>query len=297
MRPIHSALGGKTFAESRPEGVVQAAICNVSGLLPTENCRHDPRGSRVYTEFFVAGTVPRNSCENHVRVEICDDTGGVATEFCPRKTGRTYITRLDMDRNQAWQSAGDRVHMVPQLGTCTVHTSNANIRPTITLNGSATITLNLNEEYKEQGATASDERDGNLTSQITISGSVDTTKEGTYVLTYTVRNTSGNEASVSRTVNVRNNTSVSRKPTIVLNGTANVEIYVGDPYNEMGATAKSSEGSDITSSIVITGSVNTGTARNIYNNIYNYTFRRNSVSIKKSSSQRTSNRRGLISII
>lgn len=96
MKPIHEDLEAKKFSDTRPDGVTTAAVCNVSGLLPTDACKHDPRGtSRVYTEFFVKGTVPTKSCDVHVEAEICDDTKLLATEFCPHKTKGVYLNKPD----------------------------------------------------------------------------------------------------------------------------------------------------------------------------------------------------------
>ncbi|MDB9782763.1 DUF5011 domain-containing protein [Winogradskyella sp.] len=49
-------------------------------------------------------------------------------------------------------------------------------------------------------------------------------------------------------------------PEITLNGSANVTIYLGDAYVDAGATASDNVDGDLTSSIVTTGSVTTGTA-------------------------------------
>lgn len=77
------------------------------------------------------------------------------------------------------------------------------IAPVITLNGSENMTVVLDEEYEEQGATAEDEKDGDLTEQIKTEGEVDTSKEATYTITYKVSDKSGNEAVVERKVTVR----------------------------------------------------------------------------------------------
>jgi hypothetical protein len=74
--------------------------------------------------------------------------------------------------------------------------------PTITLNGSAAIQLTVGDAFTDAGATASDAVDGDLTSHITEEGSVDTATAGTYTLTYSVADAAGNEAHVSRLVNV-----------------------------------------------------------------------------------------------
>ncbi len=74
------------------------------------------------------------------------------------------------------------------------------IAPSITLNGSSNMNLTLNEKYIEKGAKAKDEKDGDLTSEIEITGKVDTSKAGTYVITYKVKDRSGNEAKKTRKV-------------------------------------------------------------------------------------------------
>ncbi|MGC9351010.1 MAG: DUF5011 domain-containing protein, partial [Sulfurovum sp.] len=72
--------------------------------------------------------------------------------------------------------------------------------PVITLNGEANITLNQGEAYIEPGATASDKRDGNV--DVEISGTVDTSRVGSYTVTYTATDSAGNEAEATRTVSV-----------------------------------------------------------------------------------------------
>jgi len=74
------------------------------------------------------------------------------------------------------------------------------IAPTITLNGESTITLVQGSTYTELGANALDDKDGDIA--VSITGSVDTSTEGTYTITYTATDSAGNEAKVSRTVHV-----------------------------------------------------------------------------------------------
>ena len=76
------------------------------------------------------------------------------------------------------------------------------VPPVITLNGNATMTVYLNDTYKEKGAKAEDEKDGDLTDKISIEGDVDTSKTGKYTITYKVKDKSGNEAIKKRTVTV-----------------------------------------------------------------------------------------------
>ncbi|SFZ90000.1 Por secretion system C-terminal sorting domain-containing protein [Flaviramulus basaltis] len=72
--------------------------------------------------------------------------------------------------------------------------------PVITLNGASTIILTVGDTYTELGATATDNVDGNLTSSIVTSGTVNTNSEGTYTVTYSVSDAAGNLASANRTI-------------------------------------------------------------------------------------------------
>ena len=75
-------------------------------------------------------------------------------------------------------------------------------KPTITGVEDKTITVGDAFDPKA-GVTANDDTDGDVTSSIKVTGNVDTSKPGTYELTYTVSDAAGNETSVKRTVTVR----------------------------------------------------------------------------------------------
>jgi len=80
--------------------------------------------------------------------------------------------------------------------------------PVITLKGNDSITLATGDEYKEEGATALDGCDGDR--EVNIDGTVDTTKEGDYIITYTASDSSGNKNSVLRKISVKTKVIVSR---------------------------------------------------------------------------------------
>ena len=77
------------------------------------------------------------------------------------------------------------------------------VPPEIQLNGDAEITISKGEEYKENGATATDNCDGEITDKITIEGIVDTTTVGVYTVRYTVTDNSGNTSFVERKITVK----------------------------------------------------------------------------------------------
>lgn len=75
-----------------------------------------------------------------------------------------------------------------------------NIQPIITLNGDSTVELWNGDTFNDPGATASDAEDGDISANVTISGTVDTSTNGTYTVTYSVTDSGGKSASVQRTV-------------------------------------------------------------------------------------------------
>ena len=77
------------------------------------------------------------------------------------------------------------------------------------MNGNSTIYLNVNDTYKELGATANDVCDGDLTGKIVTSGSVNTQSAGTYIITYSVENSEGKKAEVKRTIVVQKRVAVA----------------------------------------------------------------------------------------
>ncbi len=130
--------------------------------------------------------------------------------------------------------------------------------PTISLTGSATIILKVGDEYIEDGCVATDNEDGDITSSITTSGTVDTSIAGTYTVVYSVTDSSDNSASVSREVVV--NTLDTTAPIITLIGSSTINLTVGDTFTDPGATATDDVDGDLTASITISGAVNTFTA-------------------------------------
>ena len=101
------------------------------------------------------------------------------------------------------------------------------IAPVITLNGSSSVTIGSNSDpgasYTDPGASAHDTRDGDVTDDITTTGSVDISEAGTYTITYNVSDTAGNAAeSVTRTVNV-----LQHDPSVVFKPADRAELKKG----------------------------------------------------------------------
>lgn len=75
--------------------------------------------------------------------------------------------------------------------------------PTLTLNGKAIEEVEQCGTFTDPGAVATDAVDGNLTTAIVVTGSVNTAVVGDYTLTYTVKDAQGNTSSKTRIVRVK----------------------------------------------------------------------------------------------
>ncbi len=82
MKRIHNNLEYKAFDE--PSGITTASVCKESGLLPLANtCEFCQKGSSIYDEYFATGTVPIETCDHHVALDICSASGMIANANCP----------------------------------------------------------------------------------------------------------------------------------------------------------------------------------------------------------------------
>lgn len=74
------------------------------------------------------------------------------------------------------------------------------VPPKISLSGNTKIYLELGSSYSEPGYKATDDCDGDITSKVSVKGSVDTKTKGEYVIEYTVKDSYDNTTTVKRTV-------------------------------------------------------------------------------------------------
>ncbi|MFA7692759.1 MAG: immunoglobulin-like domain-containing protein [Candidatus Hydrogenedentales bacterium] len=103
--------------------------------------------------------------------------------------------------------------------------------PIITLLGEESLTVECGADYSDAGATAFDVCDGDL--EVTVDNSVDTSVPGNYTVSYTVSDSSGNEAIETRVVIVEDTTA----PIITLLGEESLIVECGTDYSDAGATA------------------------------------------------------------
>ena len=81
MKAIHEDLPDKDFFSCA--GLTSVAVCADSGMLASENCALDVRGSRVYTALVAADNAPTSVCTMHTApsstVHMADSDGNVTT--------------------------------------------------------------------------------------------------------------------------------------------------------------------------------------------------------------------------
>jgi hypothetical protein len=131
-------------------------------------------------------------------------------------------------------------------------------KPVITLNGSASVTVENGATYTDAGATVTDNKDTGLTATVTykkdgasVSG-IDTSVAGTYTIYYNVSDAAGNAAiEVTRTVVVKEAPDTT-KPVITLVGSASVTVENGAVYTDAGATVTDNKDTGLTATVTYT---------------------------------------------
>lgn len=119
-------------------------------------------------------------------------------------------------------------------------------KPIIKLNGEQNTNVCSYSKYKEEGATATDNYDGDISSQIKV-------KKSKNKIIYSVEDSSSNKIEKIRNLILKDD----EAPIIKLNGNNYVYMYLGEKYEEQGAIAIDNCDGDISSQIKIFGTVDT----------------------------------------
>lgn len=114
-------------------------------------------------------------------------------------------------------------------------------------------TIRFNQPFDATlGVKASDNAEGDVTKYLTIEGTVNTKKVGTYSLTYIVADSVGNETKVNSSITVKKD---NVKPTLF--GVESKTVKRNKPfYAKAGVTAKDNIDRNITKHIQVTGNIN-----------------------------------------
>jgi Domain of unknown function (DUF5011)/HYR domain/Domain of unknown function DUF11 len=185
--------------------------------IETEVITHE-----CHAAFTDPGATANDACDGPAAVSVSSNVD-------PNTVG-TYTITYSATDNQG--TPGDTSDDLVATVTRTVNVVDTT-DPTITLNGGSPLTVECHASFTDPGAEATDACAGDLTSSMQVSGTVDPNTVGTYTLTYTVADASGNDATVVRTVNVVDTTG----PAITLNGNSTVTVECHTSYTDAGATA------------------------------------------------------------
>jgi len=121
----------------------------------------------------------------------------------------------------------------------------------IELQGELEITMPYMEEYQEEGFTATDEKDGDVTSRVETEKQEINDNE--YNLVYKLTDSNGNAVQATRHFTLTDDIA----PSITLVGNKNVYINVGDEYVDEGAQAFDEKDGDVSESLSLEGEVDT----------------------------------------
>uniref|UniRef100_UPI001CDA5805 immunoglobulin-like domain-containing protein n=1 Tax=Stigmatella hybrida TaxID=394097 RepID=UPI001CDA5805 len=140
------------------------------------------------------------------------------------------------------------------------------LAPAITVNGPLDQAFECGSTYVDPGATANDLCEDDLTGEIVSTRTPIAGQPGSFTISYSVKDESGNTATstTSRTVHVEDNV----PPVLALTGPATQALECGSPYNDPGATALDACVGDLTGVITRSGELNpnkTGSYTLIYN--------------------------------
>lgn len=149
MEKIHENLEYKDFPTVDSSLLETVEVCKDSGLLASDACAADIRGTRVTKVEVVKGTAPTETCTMHTMVEYCEEGQCLATEHCP---DRIQVAVLDCERvdygpdivaednlytldglekaiglQPTYDEAGNEVY--PEVIGCPVHQESASIWP------------------------------------------------------------------------------------------------------------------------------------------------------------------------
>ena len=143
------------------------------------------------------------------------------------------------------------------------------VSPVITLQGESEVHLCKIEDYKEEGYTASDNLDGDLTDKVEI------TKTNDYIY-YKVSDSYGNETSIGRRVIIEDD----EAPQIKLQGSREIYLLLNTPYEEPGYTATDNCLGDLTNEVTVSNNIDT-TKTGTYEVTYSVSDNKNTTTVKR----------------
>ncbi len=144
----------------------------------------DPVVVDSFDEYQEPGAIANDNCDG----DVTDLMTISAPTQIDEDTQEVYYYAQDTAGNKA--SAVRRVELKDD------------VLPEITLNGDEEVTIDRFTEFDDPWVTATDNKDGDISDSVKRTGYIDIYRVGTYEVTYTATDSSGNSVSVNRTVEV-----------------------------------------------------------------------------------------------
>ena len=126
------------------------------------------------------------------KVEAKDDFDGDISKKVKHKVEDNYLVYTVTDSNGNTEEVKKKIIYKDKE------------KPKITLNGNTEMYVNVGNGFEDPGVKAEDNCDGDITSNVKVEGSVDTSKVGEYQITYTIEDKAGNKETANRKVIVSN---------------------------------------------------------------------------------------------
>ncbi|MEE9332121.1 MAG: immunoglobulin-like domain-containing protein [Methylophilaceae bacterium] len=175
--------------------------------------------------------------------------------YTPTKIGTDSLTLIVTDDDN--ESTADTMNVVVTSAPVADKTP-----PVISLIGGNSLNVEQGSIYTDAGATAVDNIDGNISSNIIKAGDAINTNAsvGTnFTITYNISDAAGNAATqITRMVAITAKVPDTTDPVITLKGENTVQVIEGSNYVDAGATANDDRDGNITAKIIVAGdTVNT----------------------------------------
>jgi uncharacterized repeat protein (TIGR01451 family) len=257
FNPESPATGSYTATYSATEGANSVSTTRTINVTDTHGPAITIAGANPYkiqqgscSPFVDPGVSAFDSCAGPKPVTTTISGPGGATSVNTAIAGTYTVTYTATDGTT--QSTATRTVVVGTFPEDEVdQPGTSNVPPTITLNGDDQITLECGTGFTDPGATAT--VCGNPIT-VTTTGAANPNAPGIYTITYSA-SANGFTTETTRVVTVQDTVA----PVITLNGANPMVVGFGTVFTDPGATASDGCAGNLTSAIVVTGSVDTNT--------------------------------------
>jgi len=249
------AAGSYTATYTATEGANSTSTTRTINVQDTVGPAITIEGANPYriqtgscSPFVDPGVSAFDTCAGPKTVSSSISGPGGATSVDPNVPGTYTVTYTSTDGTH--QTTATRTVIVGTFPADEVdQPGTANIPPTLTLNGDDNVVHECGNAFTDPGATATV-----CGSPVTVntSGTVNPNAPGTYSITYSA-SANGFTTEATRIVTVQDTVA----PVITLLGDNPMQVGFGTVFTDPGATASDGCAGNLTSSIVVTGSVDT----------------------------------------